>query len=151
MLLRDVRYWYSVCCAMFLRACHAMSGTEIAYGATRAAVCRLYAATPGLERDPDYPWHAHVAGHAPYLPTRWPIISAGPAGGEGVRGILLRLCYALSGTDKAYGAILLRLCYALSGTDIAYGVPDIAYGTSCCAISGTDIAYPAIVLCNARY
>eukprot|EP00961_Rhodomonas_salina_P237675 3212753-Rhodomonas_salina.1 len=31
----------------------------------------------------------------------------------------LRACYAMSGTDPAYGAILL--CYAMSGTDLAYG------------------------------
>eukprot|EP00961_Rhodomonas_salina_P107605 1448719-Rhodomonas_salina.2 len=31
--------------------------------------------------------------------------------------ICLRACYAMSGTDLAYGGT----CYAMSGTDLAYG------------------------------
>eukprot|EP00961_Rhodomonas_salina_P267808 3618292-Rhodomonas_salina.1 len=34
--------------------------------------------------------------------------------------ICLRACYAMSGTDLAYGAICLRSCYAMSGTDLGY-------------------------------
>eukprot|EP00961_Rhodomonas_salina_P089066 1197985-Rhodomonas_salina.3 len=32
----------------------------------------------------------------------------------------LRACYAMSGTDMAYGAIL-RASYAMSGTNVRYG------------------------------
>eukprot|EP00961_Rhodomonas_salina_P056381 757477-Rhodomonas_salina.3 len=35
--------------------------------------------------------------------------------------ICLRNCYAMPGTDMAYGAICPRACYAMSGTDTAYG------------------------------
>eukprot|EP00961_Rhodomonas_salina_P012479 168154-Rhodomonas_salina.3 len=50
--------------------------------------------------------------------------------GEGY-AVFLRACYAMSGTDAAYGAI--RLC-AISGTDMAYGAIRL------CAMSGTDVA-----------
>eukprot|EP00961_Rhodomonas_salina_P139218 1873633-Rhodomonas_salina.1 len=50
----------------------------------------------------------------------------------------LRACYAMSGTDIAYGATCLRACYAVSGTDMAHGA--VCLG-ACYAMSGTDIAY----------
>eukprot|EP00961_Rhodomonas_salina_P212800 2874220-Rhodomonas_salina.6 len=34
-------------------------------------------------------------------------------------GMVLRACYAMSGTDVAYAATCLRACYAMSGTDLA--------------------------------
>eukprot|EP00961_Rhodomonas_salina_P114917 1546212-Rhodomonas_salina.1 len=34
--------------------------------------------------------------------------------------MLLRIAYAMSGTDKLYGAMLLRNAYAMSGTDLGY-------------------------------
>eukprot|EP00961_Rhodomonas_salina_P082023 1103091-Rhodomonas_salina.1 len=46
--------------------------------------------------------------------------------------ILLRACYAMSGTDTRYGAILLRTYYAMSGTDIAPA-------RLCYAMPGTDM------------
>eukprot|EP00961_Rhodomonas_salina_P293358 3933687-Rhodomonas_salina.2 len=36
-------------------------------------------------------------------------------------GISLRACYAMYGTDLAYGASSLRACYAMPGTDLAHG------------------------------
>eukprot|EP00961_Rhodomonas_salina_P000501 6849-Rhodomonas_salina.13 len=41
--------------------------------------------------------------------------------GLGDRGIVLRTCYAMSGTDLAHGGIVLYSCYAMSGTDLAHG------------------------------
>eukprot|EP00961_Rhodomonas_salina_P210323 2839784-Rhodomonas_salina.2 len=35
-------------------------------------------------------------------------------------GGCLRACYAMSGTDLAYGTVCLRVCYAISGTDLAH-------------------------------
>eukprot|EP00961_Rhodomonas_salina_P187074 2526144-Rhodomonas_salina.1 len=45
----------------------------------------------------------------------------------------LRVCYAMSGTDIAYGPMRLRASYAMSGTDIESHV-----------VCGTDLAYCAI-------
>eukprot|EP00961_Rhodomonas_salina_P074133 996149-Rhodomonas_salina.1 len=44
----------------------------------------------------------------------------------------LRACYAMPGTDKAYGVIGLRACYAMSGIHIS---------VCCSAMLGTAIAY----------
>eukprot|EP00961_Rhodomonas_salina_P212402 2867994-Rhodomonas_salina.1 len=64
--------------------------------------------------------------------------------------ISLWACYAMSGTDVAYGATSfgllaaesgqLRYCYAMSGTDIMFRA--IGLG-ACYALSGTDSAYDA--------
>eukprot|EP00961_Rhodomonas_salina_P083035 1115711-Rhodomonas_salina.5 len=55
--------------------------------------------------------------------------------------IMLRACYAMSGTDTAYqSAIYLRTCYAMSGTDRAED--DICLRVWY-AMSGTDRAYAA--------
>eukprot|EP00961_Rhodomonas_salina_P301477 3940481-Rhodomonas_salina.9 len=60
------------------------------------------------------------------------------------------------GTLRSAYAILLRACYAMSGTVIAYAAPtsvlcdvrtDIAYGTVCLRVSGTDLEYDRIPLC----
>eukprot|EP00961_Rhodomonas_salina_P205896 2779284-Rhodomonas_salina.5 len=51
--------------------------------------------------------------------------------------IVLRICYAVSGTGIAHGAI----CYAMFGTGTAYGAV-------CYAMSGTDVAD---LLCGVRY
>eukprot|EP00961_Rhodomonas_salina_P171680 2315017-Rhodomonas_salina.3 len=53
------------------------------------------------------------------------------------QGMVLRPCYAMSGTDLAYSASCLRACYATSGTALAYAA------TVCCAMSGTELAYAA--------
>eukprot|EP00961_Rhodomonas_salina_P171017 2305774-Rhodomonas_salina.7 len=50
--------------------------------------------------------------------------------------ISLRTCYAMSGTDLAYGAICLRACYAVSGTDVGDGATCLR---ACYAMSGTDL------------
>eukprot|EP00961_Rhodomonas_salina_P236834 3201219-Rhodomonas_salina.3 len=82
-------------------------------------------------------------------------------------GIFLRECYALSGTEIAYGAMCFpddatrcpveemhkkmsereqvryppTHCDALSGTGLAYGAP--LFATHCYALSGTGLAYSA--------
>eukprot|EP00961_Rhodomonas_salina_P027935 377831-Rhodomonas_salina.6 len=48
--------------------------------------------------------------------------------------IVLRACYAMSGTEIAYVAIGLRPCYAMSGTGIAYGAIGLR---ACCSVSGS--------------
>eukprot|EP00961_Rhodomonas_salina_P033731 453642-Rhodomonas_salina.2 len=40
--------------------------------------------------------------------------------GGSIPAILLRACYAMSGTDLVYAPILLRASYAMSGTDIGW-------------------------------
>eukprot|EP00961_Rhodomonas_salina_P189928 2562424-Rhodomonas_salina.3 len=78
-------------------------------------------------------------------------------------GMVLRPCYAVSGTELGYGATPGRywkrrgegsrgICYAMSGTDIAYAAR-VCYATSgtdilgtagiCYAMSGTDVPYAA--------
>eukprot|EP00961_Rhodomonas_salina_P014722 197497-Rhodomonas_salina.2 len=52
----------------------------------------------------------------------------------------LCVCYAMSGTDIAYGATRLRACYAMSGADLPYGAIRLR---ACYAMCGTDIAYGA--------
>eukprot|EP00961_Rhodomonas_salina_P053365 715700-Rhodomonas_salina.1 len=36
----------------------------------------------------------------------------------------LRACYAVSGTDIAYGTSCLRACYVMPGTDIGMVLPE---------------------------
>eukprot|EP00961_Rhodomonas_salina_P247423 3343033-Rhodomonas_salina.3 len=93
-----------------------MSGTETAYGATSWLMLRdklfrigAYAATQCLRMP---------------LPEGMPE----PENSSQVCPIPLRACYAMSGTDLAYGfhfsyecfAITLRACCAMSSTDLAY-------------------------------
>eukprot|EP00961_Rhodomonas_salina_P295765 3935777-Rhodomonas_salina.2 len=59
-------------------------------------------------------------------------------GAAGAIAICQRLCYALSGTELAYGAI--ARCYALSGTELVYGAIAICIRL-CYALSGTELAY----------
>eukprot|EP00961_Rhodomonas_salina_P211617 2857511-Rhodomonas_salina.1 len=40
---------------------------------------------------------------------------------EVTSAMCLRACYAMPGTDLAYGAMCLRAYYAIPGTDRAYG------------------------------
>eukprot|EP00961_Rhodomonas_salina_P171013 2305774-Rhodomonas_salina.3 len=122
-ILRSVRYLHRVCSAMGLRACYAMSGTDLAYGVTSGV--RLSGACEERKR-----WR----GTAP------PPICLGTcyAMSVGEKHVLmqpcqvpypsgLRACYAMSGTDLAYAAICLRACYAVSGTDLAMPGTDLAY------------------------
>eukprot|EP00961_Rhodomonas_salina_P056403 757683-Rhodomonas_salina.1 len=52
--------------------------------------------------------------------------------------MLLRACYAMPGTDRAYNATCLPVlaCYAMPG--IAYGTIGLC---ACYAMSGTDLLY----------
>eukprot|EP00961_Rhodomonas_salina_P030666 412478-Rhodomonas_salina.1 len=97
------------------RVCYAMSGTELAYGATDGGVaCTVL---------------------SPYAPAmRCPVLMERTVYGA----IALRRRYGVSGTERAYGATgrgggvglychwylptrVLRACYAMCGTDVAYG------------------------------
>eukprot|EP00961_Rhodomonas_salina_P042527 571429-Rhodomonas_salina.1 len=53
--------------------------------------------------------------------------------------INLRACYAMPGTDIAYGAVGLCACYAMSGTDMAYANSAIRLRARF-AVPGTDTA-----------
>eukprot|EP00961_Rhodomonas_salina_P132472 1782750-Rhodomonas_salina.2 len=71
-----------------------------------------------------------------------PVRRREPADGQADgSAISLRACYALSGTDKAFGAISLRACYAIPRTDIAYGAVSLR---GCYALHGAETAYDAI-------
>eukprot|EP00961_Rhodomonas_salina_P105133 1415950-Rhodomonas_salina.2 len=98
-----------------------MSGTEIAYAATRSAM------KVGEYR-----------GEVRYAPTQCPVLTERVATG-------LRECYATSGTD-----IALCACYAMSGTERAYAATARPVRALCTAtgergvryaMSGTGIAY----------
>eukprot|EP00961_Rhodomonas_salina_P195711 2642081-Rhodomonas_salina.2 len=109
-------------------------------------------------------------GQRRYLPTRCPCclptrvlcdVRYGPSGccypptrvlfryrDSASLAILLRGCYAMSGTDLA---ITLRFCYAMSSTDLAFTLrflyamssTDLAITLRFCyAMSGTYLAYP---------
>eukprot|EP00961_Rhodomonas_salina_P004128 56869-Rhodomonas_salina.3 len=89
--------------AMPLRFLYAMSGTDIAYGATPETLLRH---------------------HPPYCPAYAAIGQACYAmpGTDIARGAIgPRACYAMSSTELACGAIGIRTCYAMSGTELAYG------------------------------
>eukprot|EP00961_Rhodomonas_salina_P026764 361602-Rhodomonas_salina.1 len=139
-----------------------MSGTDIAYEPLSA-----YALLPYLPaRNPPISLRAPVEKHVTLINAI--TCSAGERRAGGTEsGIVLRACYAMSGTDIAYGAIWLcnvrywprRFCYlptrvlcAMCGTGTAYGFSralrcpamsgtDIPYG----AMSGTDIAYGSVL------
>eukprot|EP00961_Rhodomonas_salina_P303054 3941078-Rhodomonas_salina.6 len=114
---------------MVLPEHYAVRGTELAYGATRARV-RCYAMSGtevayGMTRE-KRKLHEEVSAYGcamrcPVLRkrmvlcgVRFPSLSAWR--GRNQVSISLRACYAMSGTDIAYGAISLRACYAMSGT-----------------------------------
>eukprot|EP00961_Rhodomonas_salina_P152556 2053247-Rhodomonas_salina.3 len=139
--------------AMCLRAYYAMSGTDLAYAVlsaygvtTRCPVLTSpYGATSLLSR---------------WLPTafavegeeekgeggRWTEEELEEACREAVRlfaGTVLRACYAMPGTDLAYGGSSLRARYAISGTGIAYGASSLQAG---CVVCGTGLAFGGTVL-----
>eukprot|EP00961_Rhodomonas_salina_P303717 3941342-Rhodomonas_salina.2 len=132
--------------------CHAMCGTERVYAAIH--VCCALCST---ER-------AYAALRV-CCPTRMLRVfgteraygAVGKMGGASkafaVEEVSLRVCFAMSGTDVAYGGIALRVCCAMSGTDRAYGGITLR---ACCAsphnlraryaMSGTGIAYSTVAL-----
>eukprot|EP00961_Rhodomonas_salina_P086560 1163875-Rhodomonas_salina.1 len=63
-----------------------------------------------------------------YLPTR--VLCAVRYWYSVWRAICVRVCYAMSGTDIAYGATCVRVCYAMSATCLR----------ACYAMSGTEMA-----------
>eukprot|EP00961_Rhodomonas_salina_P043609 586232-Rhodomonas_salina.3 len=118
---------------MVLGVRYAMSGTEKQYAATS-------------RREPDG-LHLRERVLAPGWKARY------------LKSSFTSSCYAVSGTDVAYGAtrirvyrvpirsdmrggwaIVLRACYAMSSTDVAYGVIGLRARYE---MSGTDLAYGA--------
>eukprot|EP00961_Rhodomonas_salina_P261780 3537931-Rhodomonas_salina.1 len=138
--------------------CYAMCGTEIGYAAISYLPTRVlgtdlaYRATsPATKVGSQYavPRHRHVvrATPCPVLGYRM-VLSAYALAMPCARGIGLRPCYAMSGTDtrcrrtahelcdvRSHLPTSLRACYAMSGTDLAYAATRLR-----CAVSGTAIA-----------
>eukprot|EP00961_Rhodomonas_salina_P134844 1813766-Rhodomonas_salina.1 len=89
--------------AISLRACYAMSGTEIPYDAISLRACYAMSGT-------EIPY-GDISLRACYAMS-----------GTEIRygAISLRACYAMSGTEIPYGTISLRACCAMSGTDTVW-------------------------------
>eukprot|EP00961_Rhodomonas_salina_P302848 3941002-Rhodomonas_salina.5 len=120
---------------MEVQARSAITGTDLAYGATRTSSLRT--------RSRQVPYQPSLSAYARAM--RCPasgstLLTPGP-----IPAINLRVCYAMSGTDIAHGAssyahamrspvvnsaIGLRACYAMSGTDLV---------VSLLLVSGTDV------------
>eukprot|EP00961_Rhodomonas_salina_P305508 3941962-Rhodomonas_salina.1 len=126
--------------AISLRACYAVCGTELAYGTASLCdikywpcVCCCPPTLCAVLSSCMQVWKACVGEH-----VRRNGLSAMSRGASGMPcPILLRACYAMSGTDLARGAISLRTAYDMSGTS-----PIVLRASY--ARSGTDLAYCAL-------
>eukprot|EP00961_Rhodomonas_salina_P156828 2111521-Rhodomonas_salina.1 len=119
---------------MVLRIRYGVSGTDVAYGATRPrGRTALVRSSPGTGTTP--PVLVSTSG---YLSRRHPCIT-----------IILRRCYAMSGTCLWYRCMLVltSVCCpttrACPGTDVAYAATLLL--RYCDAVSGTDGVYAATV------
>eukprot|EP00961_Rhodomonas_salina_P141016 1898013-Rhodomonas_salina.3 len=83
-----------------VRVCESFSSTDAGVWGTRASACQAAAHRPSITDT-----LAHQCAYL-YLCNEMVILIA-------------TICYAMSGTDIAYGAVSLRACYAMSGTEIA--------------------------------
>eukprot|EP00961_Rhodomonas_salina_P146175 1967522-Rhodomonas_salina.1 len=110
-----------------------MHGTELVYDPTRCPVLSSRMVLPGLNGELPTPRDTQVSPAIPYAVLRW--------------RMLLRACYAMSGTDLGHGAIPCATSApcALSGTELAYGA------ITHYAMSGPELAYGATILCAIRY
>eukprot|EP00961_Rhodomonas_salina_P183038 2471022-Rhodomonas_salina.6 len=116
--VRAYNSWY----ATSLRAYHAIRGTELACGAVSLRVC--YAVMCGTE--------LAYAAIFYYTPASGPVMErVGAIRGRNRRG---------GRVEMFWSAMPLAACYAMPGTEIAYG-SGYARGT---AMPGTGIAYRAI-------
>eukprot|EP00961_Rhodomonas_salina_P300853 3940236-Rhodomonas_salina.9 len=125
-VLCGVRYWSSV-------QCYCICGTDRAYDAI--VVCgtdRAYDAIAVYGTDRAYDAIAHMvlpelelesiktqraAEQGPYCHSRMLLPgNAGVVCSKVPMSIMLRACYAMSGTDTEYGAVMLRACYAMSAS-----------------------------------
>eukprot|EP00961_Rhodomonas_salina_P154125 2076101-Rhodomonas_salina.1 len=86
-----------------------MSGTELAYGATRA--CATAYGRSGRLLRPCYGMSGTDIAYGCYQSWAMPGTDIASA------AIAIRPCYAVSGTEIGYAA---TVCYAVSGTDIGY-------------------------------
>eukprot|EP00961_Rhodomonas_salina_P098136 1320845-Rhodomonas_salina.3 len=126
---------------MLLRACYAVSATDIAYAAVWSyAICGTYALAmpgprmvlPAPSADPDL--RLQLGTDGTLLPayaraTRCPVL---------VYGLLCDVRY------------WYRVCSAMSGTDVAYAMLSVLYielccyqTTQCAVLCGTEIGYAA--------
>eukprot|EP00961_Rhodomonas_salina_P106849 1438649-Rhodomonas_salina.2 len=103
-----------------------MSGTELAYGATRIRV----GPSGNLRASCSQLW---------YNPRAKSNAKERAPGVRGWRGCVQVTLPALRGTDlAAFAATCLRACYAMSGTELTYAATH-----ACCAMSCADIVYAA--------
>eukprot|EP00961_Rhodomonas_salina_P303541 3941274-Rhodomonas_salina.2 len=123
---------------MVLRACYAISRTELAYAATQQPVLSYTMCGTELHNELAYATTQYAVG-ARLHHARAPHVRA-PLGRAQHAAITLRGRYAMSGTDTAYAPTseenkvppayayamrcpvptCLRACYAMSRTDVAY-------------------------------
>eukprot|EP00961_Rhodomonas_salina_P301601 3940536-Rhodomonas_salina.1 len=145
-----------------LRACYAMSSTDLAHGATRhQQVCILQRGRGGRA---EVSICLRVCRAMSGTGIAYGLFAT-PGTKLAPGAIGLRTCYAMSGTELAFGATsdeltfvtassqvsspsCLRARYAMSGTGIAYGAIVLC---ACYAMSGIDIAYVVTMLCDVRY
>eukprot|EP00961_Rhodomonas_salina_P112451 1513074-Rhodomonas_salina.1 len=159
-----VRYCPSIWCyetiCTSLRACYAMSGTDLAYGAARRAWVGEDSCVPTGVSGTDLDYAALSVADIRNAARQSQVGGGGGLfqGGYAFWGTVLALSYAVSGTqrtDPAYGVCMLPTvptplpCY--DRYDVAF------WGTvlrPCYAMSGTDIAYAcrlSLSLCDVRY
>eukprot|EP00961_Rhodomonas_salina_P003929 54166-Rhodomonas_salina.1 len=121
-------------CAITLRACYAVCGTELAYAAMRCPVLSwrtLLCGVRRMSRMLDAPPSFSPSPSSPFSPSpEYAAAAAAGGGGGGERGRAGGgiACYAVSGTELAYPATRcavltdrrLRMSYALRGTELGY-------------------------------
>eukprot|EP00961_Rhodomonas_salina_P280510 3789237-Rhodomonas_salina.4 len=139
---------------MMLLAHYAMSGANVGYDATRALCCvrewpLLWCYTLATRC-------AVLSAGCYALATRCPVLSQGMLIGYGATLALLDVRYCARGQGPSR-PIPLRACYAMSGTDLAYGGTELAYAATRCCCTGQRIAEessgyrPTRVLRDVRY
>eukprot|EP00961_Rhodomonas_salina_P160981 2167401-Rhodomonas_salina.2 len=122
MVLRQVRVW-----------CYGMWGTNIAYGATPCTVLTSRMARPGWSGGKGCSVLCEVSAATclrecvslyliSHYAARFSVLRS-PMLLSWLMALcyrLTRICYAMPGTEIAYGAMSIPACYAMSGTDLAY-------------------------------
>eukprot|EP00961_Rhodomonas_salina_P128879 1736479-Rhodomonas_salina.2 len=137
-------------CAIVLRTRYAMCGTELAYGATRV---RVYQRRRYVVCGTGIAYGAAMLRGVRYC-QRWVTMDMLIAKTQVnshtlpqvLSPLLLHFGWALSGTGAAYWHRLLRICYAMCGTETGYAA------TRLCACGKVVAPYPPThSLCDVRY
>eukprot|EP00961_Rhodomonas_salina_P026155 353395-Rhodomonas_salina.2 len=147
-LLGDAR-WFPSMPHTALRGCYAVSGTKIAYAATRLLPGRLARGVsclhPEIKDKKPQPQYILYQECVYARARRCPVLTAYACGLGGVRywhSVSFRGClrdrYAVSGTDTANTATGLRGCSVMSGTLRSCRATGLR---GCYAMSGTQMPY----------